>query len=138
MIYRIETAVQNGRTYITGYRLVSEKRRPLQEGEVEGPILENGRPPNLRDGNGKLRLAVEPNPERGKRMGRAALAEDDEIDERPVLIVERRQELSPAEIADRAQAARREKVAAALPDLLLAAADGKDIGAEVRKVLGEK
>ncbi len=142
MTYKLDIQEIGGVRFVSGYRLVSEHGRPSTDDEVENPPMEIGpdggkRVAKLRDQNGKLRFSADPNPGHGKRRGLAVIEDDDEIDDRRVLIVERRQDLTPAEIASSTHAARLARVVEALPELLLAAADGKEIGEEVRKLLSD-
>lgn len=126
MIYKVETLDVGGVRYVVGYRLVSERGSPEAEDEIGGPILENGEAAALTDENGKLRVALEPHPDFGKLDGASRWT---------VRVAP--QALTPEEIAAKVEAARKAKVAESLPDLMLAAAQGKDIGAEVRKLLGD-
>lgn len=107
MIYKLMTVEEEGATYVSGWRLISEHGIPSHPNEVAVPPAEE-----LLDGNGKRRLILE----NGEVLVRA-------------------QALSAEEASQRGQDARRAVVQEHLIDLMLAAAEGKDIGAEVRTLL---
>lgn len=117
MIVAFDTTTIDGRRYVTGYRVTSERGYPSGPDEIAGPIMEGGKIAELTDANGKLRLVLE-----------------HDIDGKPKF-VERLQSLTVAEIAAKIQTAKRAAIAAALPDILVAVAAGADLRTEIQKVL---
>jgi len=120
MIYRCTFTEVEGVRYLAGYQLVSERGRPSADDELPaapGPVL-------TEDGRYRWRLVA--NPEHGKGGdARRYMLEDNP-------------QPAPAELAEaKAQHARRAALAAALPDILLAVADGADLRDELKRVLQE-
>ena len=124
MTWRIETVTVGGRQYIAGCRLIAERRGPEGDLEIDRAFTEE-----LLDAHGKLQWALDPNPGYGK------VTSEGGVDQRRYVIVHAPQEETPEEIAERDRQARIATVAAALPDILLAVAEGAELKEEVRKVL---
>jgi len=118
MIYRCAFRDIDGVRYLTGYRLVSEHGRPAEDDELPaapGPVL-------TEDGRYRWRLVA--NPDFGN-----------DGDNRLYLLKDNPQPAPPVDEAEEARKARRMAVAAALPDILLAVADGADLAGEVKRVI---
>ena len=118
MIFRCTFRDIDGVRYLAGYRLVSEHGRPSADDELAaapGPVI-------LEDGRYRWRLVE--NPDSGKDGdSRRFILEDNPQPERPV------------DMEAKAKRDRRSAVVAALPDILLAVADGGDLREEIAKAL---
>lgn len=123
MTYRYDSRFIDGAEYITGYRLVSEHGTPKDYLETDDPVRD------ILDENGKPRWVIAPN----TRFG--MLRPDGERDTRRHLIEKRPLALSAEEVRARAAAARRAAVLKALPDIILAVADGAEFREEIEKAL---
>lgn len=120
MIYRCTFRDIDGVRYLAGYRLVSERGRPTADDELPaapGPVL-------LEDGRYRWRLVE--NPDCGK-----------DGDTRRYMLEDNPQPARPVDEAAEAKKARRGTLAAALPDILLAVADGGDLREEIAKALAK-
>lgn len=117
MRWAIRTADIGGKRYVVGCRLVDEF------GHAQGD-LESERAITVFRDDGSLRWVLADNPHRGE------LLEDGTIDQRSYTLVE-----APEPAAAARPDPRRAAVASALPDILLAVADGADLALEVKRVI---
>lgn len=118
MIFRCAFRDIDGLTYLAGYRLISERGSPSTDDELAaapGPVLTE---------DGRYRFRLVENPDCGK-----------DGDARRYMLEDNPQPAPPVDEVAEAQKTRRAALAAALPDILLAVADGADLAAEVRKVI---
>lgn len=116
MTWKIETTDVNGVRYLASYRLVSEFGSPGAEDEV------GFYPPvDILDANRLHQWRVDVDVDGAISFSR-----------QPQIAVASR---APASLALEMPPSNRDLVAAALPDILLAVADGADLATEVRKVL---
>ena len=114
MIYRCEFLDIAGVRYLVGYSLARERGQPEGDDEIEGC------PGAVLTEDGRYRLRLVTNPDFGK-----------DGDTRRTMLVE-----DPSPAPERpAPDPRRAAIAAALPDILLAVADGAELRAAVRKVI---
>jgi hypothetical protein len=127
MTWKIETITIGGRQYIAECRLIAERRGPETDLEIDRALTVP-----LADERGKLQYALEPNPEYGKADETGA------VDRRRYQIVHAPQKDTPEELAEREWQERRQVVAAALPDILLAVAEGAELSDAVRDVLSSE
>lgn len=118
MIFRCTFRDIDGVRYLTGYRLISERGRPTADDELPaapGPVLTE---------DGRYRWRLVENPDCGK-----------DGDERRYMLEDSPQPAPPVDEAEETKKARRMAVAAALPDILLAVAEGADLVQEVKRVI---
>lgn len=118
MIYRCTFRDVDGVRYLGGYQLVSEHGEPTADDELPaapGAVLTE---------DGRYRFRLVENPDCGK-----------EGDTRRYMLEDNPQPAPPVDEVAEAQKTRRAALAAALPDILLAVADGADLAEEVRKVI---
>jgi len=123
MTWRLEITRVGDVDYVSGYRLVAEHRGPEDDLEVDHPIGQ------LVDARGKLRWALRPNPSYGARCPDGAL------DQRRRVVIRAPQEDTLEEVVESQRQTRREAISAALPDILLAVADGAELRDAVRQAL---
>jgi len=118
MIYRCTFRDIDGVRYLAGYQLASERGLPSADDELPappGPVLTE---------DGRYRWRLVGNPDHGK-----------DGDTRRYMLEDNPQPFVPVDEAMEAVAGRRAALVAALPDILLAVADGADLRAELAKVL---
>jgi hypothetical protein len=124
MTWKIETVTIGDRQYVSGCHFVAERRGPESDLEMDQAFVES-----LLDERGKLQWALDANPDFGKELP------DGTVDRQRYMIVRAPQPDTSAEVAERERQARKAKIAAALPDILLAVAGGAELKEELRKVL---
>lgn len=118
MIYRCTFTEIDGVRYLAEYRLVSERGTPAADEELPaapGPLMTE---------DGRYRFRLVDNPDCGR-----------DGDERCYMLEDNPQPLSEVDAGAEARAAKRAAIQAALPDILLAVAEGKDAGEVTREVL---
>lgn len=120
MIYRCTFTEIDGIRYLAEYRLVSEHGMPVEDNELPvapGPLLTD---------DGRYRFRLVDNPDFGKDGDACRFMLEDNPQPTP-----------KRDLEAETRATKRAAIQAALPDILLAAAEGKDIGDEARKVLAQ-
>jgi hypothetical protein len=124
MTWRIETVTIAGRQYVSECRLIAERRGPENDLETDRALTVP-----LADERGKLQWTLEPNPDYGKADETGA------VDGRRYQIVHAPQKDTPEELAERERQEQRQKITAALPDILLAVAEGTELRAAIQSAL---
>ena len=124
MTWKLETVRIGDLDYVESCRFVSETRGPAEENEIDFAF-----PGPLHDANGKLQWVLVAKPGPGEAIKAEAVAV------RSYAIEQIPQEETPEDLLAKEDLRRRAAIAAALPDILLAVADGADLRDAVRKVI---